>query len=176
LSDNELRRIWKPYLDLLLADTGDVWTKFCSIVLSRKLLHFDPFAELTHDGQLAWMLHKYLGDVLQAQRLIITERGYLGLAPPDTAVGDVVVAFGGPGVPFVVRDVSALAFGEPVADGANGRLVLDEIGRNLYQLLGPCYLQRIMRAEILEEERYMTDFEWETDRLGTIPKPTLCLI
>jgi hypothetical protein len=50
LSDNELRRIWKLYLDLLLADTGDVWTKFCSIALSRKVLHCDPFAELTHDG------------------------------------------------------------------------------------------------------------------------------
>ena len=34
LSDNELRRIWKLYLDILLADTGDVWTKFCSIALS----------------------------------------------------------------------------------------------------------------------------------------------
>jgi hypothetical protein len=33
-----------------------------------------------------------------------------------------------------------------------------------------------MRAELLEEERYKTDFEWETDWLGTIPKPTLCLI
>ena len=176
LSDNELRRIWKLYLDLLLADTGDVWTKFSSIALARKVLHFDPFAKLTRDGQLAWMLHKYLGDVLQAHRLIITERGYLGLAPPDTAVGDVVVAFGGPGVPFVVRDVSALASGELVADGANCRLVPDEIGRNLSQLLGPCYLQGIMRAELLEEERYQTDFEWETDRLGTIPKPTLCLI
>jgi hypothetical protein len=176
LSDNELRRIWKLYLDLLLADTGGVWTKFCSIALSRKVLHFDPFVELTHDGQLAWMLHKYLGDVLQAHRLIITERGHMGLAPPDTAVGDVVVAFGGPGVPFVVRDVSALVFGGLVADEANGIMVPDEIGRNLSQLLGPCYLQGIMRAELLVEERYKTDFEWETDWLGTIPKPTLCLI
>jgi hypothetical protein len=175
LSDNELRRIWKLYLDLLLADTGGVWTKFCSIALSRKVLHFEPFAELTHDGQLAWMLHKYLGDVLQTHRLIITERGHMGLAPPDTAVGDVVVAFGGPGVPFVVRDVSALVFGGLVADEANGIMVPDEIGRNLSQLLGPCYLQGIMRAELLEE-RYKTDFEWETDWLGTIPKPTLCLI
>src|SRR2546421_3777954 len=125
LSDNELRRIWKLYLDLLLANTGDVWTKFCSIALSRKVPHFDPFAELTHDGQLAWMLHKYLDDVLQAHCLIITERGYMDLAPPDTAVGDVVVAFGGPSVPFVVRDVSALVFGELVADGANCRLVPD---------------------------------------------------
>ena len=76
----------------------------------------------------------------------------------------------------MVRDMSALVFGELVADGANGRMVSDEIGRNLSQLLGPCYLQGIMRAELLEEERYKTDFEWETDRLGTIPKPTLWLI
>jgi hypothetical protein len=50
LSDNELRRIWKLYLDLLLADTGGVWTKLCSIALSRKVLHFDSFVELTYDG------------------------------------------------------------------------------------------------------------------------------
>jgi hypothetical protein len=156
LSDNELRRIWKLYLDLLLADTCDIWTKVCSIALSRKVPNFDPFAELTHDGRLAWMLHKYLGNVLQAHRLIITGRGYIGLAPPDTAVGDVVVAFGGPGVPFVVRGVSALAFGGLVADEANGRLVPDVIGRNMSQLLGPCYLQGIMRAELWEQERYST--------------------
>ena len=86
------------------------------------------------------------------------------------------MAFGGPGVPFVVRDVPALVFGKLAADGANARLLPDGIGRNLSQLLGPCYLQGIMRAELWKEERYKTDFEWETDWLGTIPRPTLCLI
>ena len=176
LSDDELQRIWKLYQDLLLADTGDVWTKFCSMVLSQKASHLDPFVELTHDGQLAWMLHKYIGDVLQAHRLIIMERGYMGLAPPNTAVGDVVVAFGGPAVPFVVRDTSIVMNGGIVADGAKGIVVPDKIERVLSQLLGPCYLQGIMKAELFEDEMYKTDFEWDTDKLGTVPKPTLWLI
>jgi hypothetical protein len=122
------------------------------------------------------MLHKYLGDVLKAHRLIITVRGYMGLAPPDTAVGDVVAAFGGPGVPFVVRDTSLGMGGKLVADGPRGRAVPDENARIVSQTLGPCYLQGIMNAEPWEEELYKTDFEWETDVLGMIPKPTLCLI
>lgn len=176
LSDSELQRIWKLYQDLLLADTGDVWITFRSTVLARKVLRFDPFTELSHDGQLVWLLHKYLGDVLQAHRLIITDRGYMGLAPPETAVDDVVVAIGGPSVPFVVRDVSAFAFAKLVADETNGMMVPDESGKILSRLLGPCYVQGIMRQELFKEERYKARFEWETDKLGTIPKPTLCLI
>jgi hypothetical protein len=176
LSKSKLRRIWKLYLEKLLADTGDVWTKFCSVALSRKQFSFDPLVELTHDGQLVWMLHKYLGDVLQAHRLIITGRGYMGLAPPDTERGDVIAAFGGPGVPFVVRDTALEITGKLVADGTNARVVPDENGRIVSQLLGPCYLQGIMNAELWGEERHKTHFGWETDALGTIPKPTLYLI
>jgi hypothetical protein len=43
-------------------------------------------------------------------------------------------------------------------------------------LLGPCYLQGIMRNELYEEEMYKEDFEWERDAMGVLPKPTLCLI
>ena len=177
LSDKELQRIWKLYQDLLLSDTGEVWIKFRSAVLSRKRLKFDPSVELTHEGNLAWMLHKYLGDVLHTHRFIITERGYMGLAPPDTAVGDIVVAFGGPGVPFVMRDTASLAVvGHLAADETTGRLAAADIGSNLSQLLGPCYLQGIMMEELWKDKRYKGDFKWETDKYGTIPKPILCLI
>lgn len=100
----------------------------------------------------------------------------MGFVPPDTAPGNIVVALGGPAVPFVVRGVSALAFGGLVGDGHNAKLVPDQIGRDLSQLLGPCYLQGIMKAELWEQERYKADFEWDIDGLGMIPKPTLCLI
>jgi hypothetical protein len=174
LSDTELRRIWKIYQDLLLSDTGEIWTKVRTVLLSKK--KFDPLVELDHDGQLAWMLHNYLGNVLQAHRLIITSRGYMGLAPPETDVGDIVVAFGGPSVPFVVRDTTLEVAGKLVADDTNGHMVGDTVGRALSQLLGPCYLQGIMRNELYEEEMYKEDFEWEKDWMGTLPKPTLCII
>jgi hypothetical protein len=88
---------------------------------------------------------------------------------------DIVVAFGGPSVPFVVRDTSLGVTGKLVAADTNGHAVPDNAARILSQLLGPCYLQGIMRQELLEEEKYK-DFKWEKDSMGTIPKPTLCLI
>jgi len=176
LSNNELQRIWKLYMDLLLADTGDVWTKLRTVALSRKVSSFDPSVEFDHDGQLVWMLHKYLSDVLHAHRLIITERGYMGLAPPDTTMGDVVVALGGPGVPFVVRETSLQIDWKVVPDGGKGKSVPDGVWRTLSQLLGPCYLQGIMNAELWGEGKDKMDFEWEKNEWGTVPKPTLCLI
>ena len=77
------------------------------------------------------MLHNYLGNVLQAHRLIITSRGYMGLAPPETDVGDIVVAFGGPSVPFVVRDTTLRVSGKLVADDTNGHAEGDNVGRAL---------------------------------------------
>ncbi len=151
-----------------------MWTKVRTILLSKK--KFDRVVELDHDGQFAWMQHDYLGDVLQAHRLIITSRRCMGLDPPDTGVGDIVVAFGGPSVPFVVRDTSLELRGKLVTDNTNGHMVGDNVGRALSQLLGPCYLQGIMRNELYEEEMYKEDFEWEKDGMGTLPKPTLCLI
>jgi hypothetical protein len=146
LSDNDLHQIWKLYRDILLADTGDVWNFFCSVIPSKR--KFDPWVELDHDGQLAWMLHKYLGDILQAHYFIITSRGYMGLAPPDTDFDDIVVAFGGPGVALVVRNASLEITGKLVADDTNGHAVSDNAARILSQLLGPCYLQGIMRQEL----------------------------
>ncbi|KAF1842115.1 uncharacterized protein K460DRAFT_409538 [Cucurbitaria berberidis CBS 394.84] len=175
LSDSELCRIWKLYLELFLAENGAGWKEYCSVagsaIMSRRGLQFHSSGKLKHDCELVGILHSYIGDVLQAHRLVITKRGYMGLAPPDTTVGDVVVAFGGPNVPFVVRDV-----GELVANGARWSVSAGGIQRNLSQLLGPCYLQGIMRTELMNEERYRKEFEWEINQLGMIPKPTLHLI
>ena len=175
LSDTELRRIWKLYQKLLLADTGEVWKQLYYAIRFRKVTQLDS-AELSHDGQLIWLLHRYLGKVLQAHCLIITKQGYMGLAPPDTLIGDVIAVLGGPSVPFVIRDTSAIAFGELEANEAHGRVVSGDIGRPMSQLLGPCYLQGIMKAELLRKKGLGKKLEWETDKLGMIPKPTLYLI
>jgi len=101
----------------------------------------------------------------------------MGLAPPDTAVGDVVVAFGGDGPPFVVRDMlSDFVFGGVVWGESRVKLVRDKIKRCLSQVLGPCYVQGIMKGELTKDERYSKQFEWEKDQYGMSPKPTLCLV
>ncbi|KAH6690804.1 hypothetical protein BKA61DRAFT_625621, partial [Leptodontidium sp. MPI-SDFR-AT-0119] len=100
----------------------------------------------------------------------------MGLAPPDTAVGDVVVAFGGDGPPFVVRDMLRdFVFGEVVWGESRVEIVRDKIKRRLSQILGPCYVRGIMKGELAKDERYIKQVEWEKDQYGMSPKPILCL-
>ncbi|CAO2648034.1 Nn.00g089560.m01.CDS01 [Neocucurbitaria sp. VM-36] len=183
LFDDEVQNIWELYQKLLLSDNGAVWKKLRRVVRtamkSRRTFEFRPFMELDRDGQIVWLLHGYIGTVLEAHRLFITERGYMGLAPPDVMVGDVVVAFGGPSVPFIVRDVTTHAVDQLSSNAAQCSLVLGGTGRNLSQLLGPCYLQGIMKAELIDEERYKREFEWEPVKkafIPRVPKPNLYLI
>jgi hypothetical protein len=129
------------------------------------------------NDQLAYVLHLFLINILETHSLILTQQGYLGLAPPDISVGDVVVVFGGEGTPFVVRDIlSKFVFGR-VSFGESGvKLVRDNIERCLSQVLGPCYVQGIMKGELTKDEEYSKQFEWEKDQYGMSPKPTLCLV
>jgi hypothetical protein len=52
-------------------------------------------------------------DILQTHLFIFTETGYMDLARPDTATGDVVVVLGGPGTAVVIRDTPLMTFSEP---------------------------------------------------------------
>jgi hypothetical protein len=104
LKAEKLQQSCKLYGELILAETGAIWTGFRNMMNSQGITRFRPFVELTHDEQLAWVLHKYLGFVSEGNQLIVTETGYLGLGPPNTETGDIVEIIGGPGVPFVVRD------------------------------------------------------------------------
>ncbi|KAF2023051.1 hypothetical protein EK21DRAFT_46965, partial [Setomelanomma holmii] len=63
-------------------------------------------------------------------RFIITERGYMGLAPPDAEPSDIVVVLGGPGTAFHTRVVPSM------------------VRTPISQLRGPCYLHGIMDGEL----------------------------
>ena len=175
LSDSKLQRIWKVYRDRFLANTGDIWVMNCSAYSSQT--HPKLLVEGDDDNQLAYVLHLFLIDVLETHSLILTQQGYVGLAPPDIAVGDVVVAFGGEGTPFVVHDMSSdFVFGRVIRGESRVELVRDKIERCLSQVLGPCYVQGIMKGELTKDEEYSKQFEWEKDQYGMSPKPTLCLV
>jgi hypothetical protein len=175
LSDSLLQRIWKIYRERFLANTGLIWIMSCAVDSSQT----DPelLAEVDEDDQLAFLLHLFLIHVLESHSLILTQQGYVGLAPPDVAVGDVVVVFGGEGTPFVVRDMSNdFVFGRVVQGESRVELARDKIKRCLSQVLGPCYVQGIMKRELTKNEEYSKQFEWEKDQFGMSPKPTLCLV
>lgn len=195
LNNARLKHIWQTYLKEFIDDTGAIWASFRSFLselLTRRRmknhekLTFDPAVELSFDHHLAWILQKFLGDVLQRHRFVITCQGYMGLAPPDTLPGDVVVVLGGPGTPFVIRDLPATAFAEleaepyiPTLEAINARharMISSESGTVMSELRGPCYLQGVMDGELFEQERYKKELEWEDNYPGVIPKPTICLV
>jgi hypothetical protein len=194
LDDDKLKSMWQHYIVEFLENTGNVWTTLMSKLmpcLRKEFGHnarfrFDPRTELTHDGLVTWLLHEYIGDVLQMHRFIFTKTGYMGLAPPDTAAGDVVAVLGGPGTAFIIRDTSLMAFSElavgeyPQPFGAttekHAEVVESRVGMPFSHLLGPCYLHGVMNGELFKGGRHSEVLEWETDKLGTIPKSTICLI
>jgi hypothetical protein len=135
LSDSKLQRIWKVYRDRFLANTGDIWVMSCSAYSSQT--HPKLFPEDDDDNQLAYVLHLFVINVLATHSLILTQRGYMGLAPPDIAVGDIVVVIGGEGPPFVVRDMSSdFVFGRVIFGESRVELVKDEFKRCLSEVLG----------------------------------------
>jgi hypothetical protein len=193
LNNEELMRIWRVYIKSFLFDNGSFFTNFQSKLTSclrnpeaKRHFRYDPRTNLPRESLLGWIMHDYLGNVLQKHRFIVTNRGWMGLAPPDTVPGDVVVVLGGPGMPFVVRDTAAIARKElkamvytPTMGALNGlhcQVVPSETGTNVSVLIGPCYIQGIMHGELFSKNDYKDMLEWEKDRLGSIPKPTICLV
>ena len=62
----------------------------------------------------------------------MTKRGYFGLVPEDTLVGDSVILVDGAAVPFIVRGKGD-----------------DEKDSHLTTLVGECYVHGIMHGEAL---------------------------
>ncbi|KAH9209089.1 hypothetical protein DL95DRAFT_245811, partial [Leptodontidium sp. 2 PMI_412] len=62
-------------------------------------------------------------------RFCVTEKKYIGMAPKDALLGDVVCIVYGSNVPFVLR---------PSGIGGN---------TNRYRLVGECYIHGIMDGE-----------------------------
>jgi hypothetical protein len=154
LSDSKLQRIWKVYRDRFLANTGDIWVMNCAAYSSQT--HPKLLVEGDDVEQMAYVLHLFLIDLLETHSLVV---------------------FGGEGTPLVVRDIlSKFVFGR-VGFGKSGvELVRDNIERCLSEVLGPCYVQGIMKGELTKDEGYSKQFEWEKDQYGMSPKPTLCLV
>lgn len=74
----------------------------------------------------------------------------------------------------IVPRLPELRLGNPNA--AYTETIPSALGTPISQLIGPCYLHGIMNGELYMKKRYERMLEWETDRAGTILKPTICLV
>ncbi|KAH7083075.1 heterokaryon incompatibility protein-domain-containing protein [Paraphoma chrysanthemicola] len=211
LNNDKLMQIWHTYIHEFISDSGSIWSKFqeflshlleCKRLKMTGTLKFDPGKELSPDHERGWILHKYLGDILQKHMFIFTSQGYMGLAPPDTLAGDVVAVLGGPGTAFTIRDT-------PIVVTSKLKVVPDEnpasewyvktVGSEedtvVAELMGPCYLWGVMDGEMWKEmeiwkgkgrekskgEGRQGKWEWEEVNIGSIPgmlipRQTICLV
>jgi len=65
------------------------------------------------------------------RRMVKTERGYIGLVPRETRLGDEVVLIAGAVAPFILRPM----------------------GSNRYRIVGDCYICGIMYGEAWDAEK-----------------------
>ena len=72
---------------------------------------------------------KFVQEKSLLRRLARTEKGYLGLVPPETEVGDLIVLLKGGRLPFVMK----------------------QHGHQTWELIGPSYVHGIMHGEAYDE-------------------------
>jgi heterokaryon incompatibility protein (HET) len=150
VTDFALEVLWSSYETFAIAKDGEIRSKIDTLNLD--VIPEDFADSLSTSARHVWDYHRYLCDVLASHMIIKTSRGFVGLAPSGIERGDSVVVFGGPSTPFVTRKV------------------LDDESVNV--LLGPCYLQGLMNAEIYGE-RYREMFEWMEVESGGVKFPIM---
>lgn len=83
---------------------------------------------------------------LWSRRVITTEKGYIGKASRPVERGDVVVVLWGCSVPLLLRNCFV-----------NGQ------GKNVYRIVGECYIQGIMDGEVVQQVEMGTCTEENID-------------
>lgn len=98
--------------------------------------HPTPLNTTAHN--YATMVNHAIKTATAGRVLFVTEKGYIGLGPPSTALGDEVCILVGGSTPFVLRNM-----GE--------RYVSPKVGDvTCHSLIGDCYVQGIMQGEAME--------------------------
>jgi hypothetical protein len=75
------------------------------------------------------------------RQFFVSSKGFIGLGPPDTKVGDWICVFAGGKMPFVVRDLG----------GGKGKGVQGREQENQCRLLGDAYVHGLMDGEAMSE-------------------------
>jgi len=100
---------------------------------------YEAFWDVDVSLPLAWSLEAYALTFATNRRLIITENGYIGLAPIHCKLGDQVCVLHGCSVPLVLRE-----------------------GHGVVKLVGEAYVHGLMRGEAVQlvREGILKEDEW----------------
>jgi hypothetical protein len=145
-SPDHLLALWLDFERQCYSPGGELYN-YLSFVKDLKargnegILPF-TFISLSPAALRAMEYGKCIYNVLRGNRFFVTNEGYIGIGPPGTEHGDIVVILDGVRTPFVVRPL--------------------EKGRPLFKVVGSCYLHGAM----LGETDQMDVEEW---RWGMIP-------
>ena len=97
-------------------------------------------ASLIGTEKRAKAFHHWLYLNLAKKALVVTEKGYMGIAPGSAAPGDAVVLFSGLRTPFLAREVQ---------DGA---------GVRAWRLVTPAYVEGMMDGALWDENVKLDEF------------------
>ncbi|KAJ8130704.1 hypothetical protein O1611_g2922 [Lasiodiplodia mahajangana] len=155
-----LTTIWERFATHCFSPTGEVFQRVLLETLGGEAKPLSPSAKI------AFGFLNYVANILLHNRLFVTTKGYLGLAPRDVKPGDFIVVINGSHVPYVTRAAGKVKFREIEKEQEKAwKKVL--LGADLFkeralQLIGPCYLQGIMKGEIFtqRDSPQFSHLEW----------------
>ncbi|KAJ4318502.1 hypothetical protein N0V84_006828 [Fusarium piperis] len=156
---NDTLGAWKVFLDHVVREkgletspTGISWREvFCRTALGDLIFDEFPIRRVNdNDCEMFWKFRKdlqsndtweSLRQMVTRQAFFITERGYVGIGPPTTRVGDSLwVLFGGR-MPFILG-----AVGDEEAEPSN-------LGGIRKIFVGEAYVHGFMKGEAAEDEK-----------------------
>ena len=124
---------------------GEFCKSFERIAGQFEILHATDTAAanqlfLSEDGAKALKFRQALTSAISTRHFCVLKRGSVGLVPEESRAGDLIVAFVGALVLFVIRALS-----------------VDEGGAQKYQLVGECYVHGSMNGQVMEFGRDIQD-------------------
>jgi hypothetical protein len=140
------------YEDLLSPDVFPVFSTLCSNIFDGKTAPpaldsgLSQVAQDTLDTNsveaFTRAMRQSIASATPSRRFFRTEKGYIGLGPPNTRVGDEVFILDGGTVPFLLR-----------SERESLRFFVGEL-HNPYTLVGDCYVYGIMDGECEVYDRH----------------------
>ncbi|KAI0110870.1 heterokaryon incompatibility protein-domain-containing protein [Nemania sp. FL0031] len=163
-----LTAIWDRFATHCISPTGEVFQHILLKTLGGEAKPLSP------DANIALGLLNYLANILPYDRLFVTGKGYLGRAPRDIKPGDIIAILNGCDMPYVTRAAGKVKYKEnEKTKEKDWEEVLgnaDFFKEGVIQVIGPCYLQGIMKGEIFtnRDAPQFSHLKWTRYRGDTV--------
>lgn len=116
------------------------------------LRNASDFMDLSHTCDNSFLARFRDTTAIMERRLVVTDRGYVGMAPSHAERGDVICVILGFSVPVVLRRRDS-------TNKAGEAKQLKKSWTETYEFIGECYLHGFMDGEVLDEENSHWKFE-----------------